>query len=271
MGCRQPFPASAESGSWRRPATAAFKCIAGPRQHGSAVTARVAYLDNGPSPDGISGLADRFVGAGFTVDRYWAYRQEFPTTLGGYCGVFLSGSPHGAYDDMPFIHREHDFIAGAAEAGVPMLGVCFGSQILASALCGRDQVYRRSACDVGHAWHLTQPPASDDALMVGVDSRFRMFVWHNDEVRADHRDMTILASTAECPNQVWRFRDRPVWGIQGHPEVTRANAAAWMEKSRTTLEQDGADVDRLIAEADDSKGGLAMLANFLAVCRAHVE
>lgn len=232
---------------------------------------RIAYLDNGPSTDNISGLADRIAVAGFTVDRYWAYRQEFPPGPDGYSGIFLSGSPHGAYENIPFIHREHDFIAGAAEANVPMLGVCFGSQILASALCGRDQVFRRSACDVGHAWHSAQPPANDDALMAGVDSRFRLFVWHNDEVRADHRDMTILASTPECPNQIWRYRDQPVWGIQGHPEVTRGNAAAWMERSRATLEKDGADVDRLIAEADDSKSGLAMLDNFLAVCRSHIE
>jgi len=235
------------------------------------VTPRIAFLDNGPSPDGISGLADRFAAAGFAVDRYWSYRQEFPASLDGYSGVFLSGSPHGAYDDVPFIHREHDFIAGVAGAGVPMLGVCFGSQILASALCGRDQVFRRRSCDVGYAWLETHPRASGDALMVGVDDRVWMFVWHNDEVRAGHRDMTILASTPDCPNQIWRYRDRPVWGIQGHPEVTRDNAAAWMEKSRATLEQDGADVDKLIAEADDSQGGLAMLANFLAVCRGHAE
>lgn len=235
------------------------------------MTPRVAFLDNGPAPDGISGLAGRFAQAGFAVDRYWAYRQEFPDRPGHYSGIFLSGSPHGAYDDVPFIHREHDFIASAAETGVPMLGVCFGSQILASALCGRDQVFRRRTCDVGYVWLEGQSPAQADTLMAGVEDRVWMFVWHNDEVRAGHKDMTILASTTECPNQIWRYRDRPIWGIQGHPEVTRANAAAWMEKSRATLEKDGADVDRLIAEADDSKGGLAMLANFFAVCREHAE
>lgn len=231
-------------------------------------TPRLAYLDNGPSVDRVSGLPERLAAAGFAVDRYWAYRQEFPAALQEYDGVVLSGSPHGAYDDEPFIYREHDFIAAAAAAGVPMLGLCFGSQILASALCGRDQVFRRANCDVGYFWLEAQPPAGADALMRGVAPRHWMFVWHNDEVRADHPDMVVLASTAACPNQIWRYRDRPIWGIQGHPEVTRDNAGAWMNRSRAALERDGADVDKLIAEADDSEAGLAMLANFLAVCQS---
>lgn len=234
-------------------------------------TPRLAYLDNGPSVDTVSGLPDRLAAAGFAVDRYWAYEQEFPAVLQDYDGIVLSGSPHGAYDDEPFIHREHDVIAASAEAGLPMLGLCFGSQILASALCGRDQVFRRTSCDVGYFWLEARAPAAADALMRGVAPRSWMFVWHNDEVRADHPDMVILASTPACPNQIWRYGGQPIWGIQGHPEVTRTNAREWMNRSRAALERDGADVDKLIAEADDSEAGLTMLANFLGVCRRQAE
>ena len=91
-----------------------------------------------------------------------------------------------------------------------------------------------------------------------------MFVWHNDEVRSGHPDMTILASSDACPNQIWRYRDRPVWGIQGHPEVTPESARGWLEARRERLVRDGADVDALIAEARDVGNAETLFDNFIA-------
>src|SRR5476651_2261246 len=137
----------------------------------------------------IAKLDDRFEHWGLSVDRYWAYGNEFPDGLSGFDGIFLSGSPHGAYEDIPFIQREHQLISQAAALGIPMLGVCFGSQILASALCGRDQVFRRSACEIGNKWLQATPAAADDPIAAGIVPQVYMFVWHNDEVRAGHPDM----------------------------------------------------------------------------------
>jgi GMP synthase-like glutamine amidotransferase len=89
-----------------------------------------------------------------------------------------------------------------------------------------------------------------------------MFTWHNDEVKADHSDMTILASTPLCPNQVWRWRDQPVWGIQGHLEIPLALAPMWIEDCRDVMVSDGADVDALIASAVDQTPAQSMLRRF---------
>ena len=93
-----------------------------------------------------------------------------------------------------------------------------------------------------------------------------MFVWHNDEVRADHPDMRILARTHDCPNQIWRFRDQPIWGIQGHPEVDRAQALRWFEMARPRLEADGAIIAELAAAADDAAEAKTMLHEFARLC-----
>ncbi|MCH8271467.1 MAG: gamma-glutamyl-gamma-aminobutyrate hydrolase family protein, partial [Planctomycetes bacterium] len=113
-----------------------------------------------------------------------------------------------------------ELIERAAETGIPMLGICFGHQILASALCGRDQVFRRQTCEVGYRWLDVEPGAVDDSVARDLVPRVYMFVWHNDEVRAEHPDINVLATSPDCPNHIWRFRDLPIWGIQGHPEVT---------------------------------------------------
>jgi GMP synthase - Glutamine amidotransferase domain len=229
------------------------------------MAARLLYLANGPRMQSVARLDDRFEAQGLAVERRWAWDGDFPDSLAGYDGIFLSGSPHGAYEDVAFIHREHALIRDAAALDIPMLGICFGSQILASALCGRDQVFRRSFCEIGYKDLSVTPAAAADALAGGLGASVHMFVWHNDEVRADHPDMTILASSDLCPNQIWRFRDRPFWGIQGHPEITRDQAPVWFEENRARMTADGADVEALKAAADEAAEAKVMLARFVAV------
>ena len=224
--------------------------------------ARLLFLGNGRKVQSVAKLDERFERWGLTVDRFWAFNDEFPETLDAYDGIFLSGSPHGAYEDVPFIRREHALIRDAAARDIPMLGICFGSQILASALCGQDQVFRRTFCEIGYKDLPVTDAAHHDPVAGDLGETVHMFVWHNDEVRADHPDMTILARSDLCPNQIWRWRDAPAWGIQGHPEITRAQAPVWFEENRARMEQDGADVDQLKASADEAADAKTMLTRF---------
>ncbi len=223
---------------------------------------RLLYLGNGKKLQSIAKLDERFEQWGLTVDRYWAYEGAFPEHLHHYDGIFLSGSPHGAYEDVPFIRREHDLIREAAALDIPMLGICFGSQILASALCGQDQVFRRDFCEIGYKALPVTEAAHDDPVCGGLGKSVTMFVWHNDEVRADHPDMTIIADSDLCPNHVWRYRDQPFWGIQGHPEITVEQAPIWFEENRQRMERDGADIDVLKASAVEAAEAKTMLTRF---------
>lgn len=230
------------------------------------MTRRIAYLENGKSPDKESGLPELMEKAGFTLDYFWASQMEFPDSLDNYSGIFLSGSAYGAYEDVDFIHKEHDFIRNASETDIPMLGVCFGSQILASALCGKEQVFRRSNCHVGFLNLDKAEAAKNDLLMRGVSDKFRLLIWHNDEAKSDHPDMNILATTDIAPNQIWRYRDKKIWGIQGHPEVNNKNALKWLTPVRDYMEKDGMDIDKLAPQIDENIVGKTLINNFLAVC-----
>ena len=230
--------------------------------------AQLLYLGNGRTFQSVAKLDDRFEGWGLTVNRFWAFDGQFPDTLDVFDGIFISGSPHSAYEDIPFIEREHDLIQDAAERGIPMLGICFGSQILASALCGRDQVFRREFCEIGYKDLPVTDAARGDAIAGDLGHSVHMFVWHNDEVRGDHPDMTILAHSDICPNQIWRWRDAPVWGIQGHPEITKEQAPVWFEENRDRMETDGANVDDLKSAADEAAAAKTMLTRFVDVVKA---
>lgn len=226
-------------------------------------------LHNGSTRSGCDHVVARYQQAGFRVTNYWAANGEFPEQLEAFDGCYLSGSPHGAYDDIDWIHREHVLIEQMARRDMPMLGVCFGSQILASALCGRDQVFRRATCSVGYM-HLPLTEAGKaDPLTAPLANGVEMFVWHNDEVRASHADMVILASTTDCPNHIWRFRDRPIWGIQGHPELDRQTAIRLFDADRAVFVRDGADVEQLKAAASDTLAAKTLLDRFGSVVQAH--
>ena len=219
-------------------------------------------LHNGTTPDGARPIARRFAQAGLDVTTLWAASGEFPTALSEFDGCYLTGSPHSAYEQIDWIGCEHRLIQQIDECNMPMLGVCFGSQILGSALCGRDQVFRRASCEVGFLRLPLTAAGKADVLTAQLTDAVDMFVWHNDEVCATHKDMVILASSADCPNQIWRFRDQPIWGIQGHPELTRASAIALFDAERSIFEQDGADISQLKAEAHDAPEAKTMLDRF---------
>lgn len=223
---------------------------------------RLLYLNNGTSPTSVNKLDDRFKGFDLEVEKYWVFNNEFPRNLSGYDGIFISGSPHGAYEDIPFINEEHDLILEAAHRNIPMLGICFGQQILASALCGREQVFRRTSCEVGYKYLKTTDLAKDDGISSHLGKSVHMFVWHNDEVYANHPDLNIIAYSEDCPNHIFRYKDKLIWGIQGHPEITVEESKIWFEENRSDLENDGAIIETLINEADEAKPAKIMIERF---------
>ena len=71
---------------------------------------RLLYLNNGTTLTSANKLDERFESFGLRVEKFWAFNNEFPSNLFDYDGIFISGSPHGAYEDISFINEEHELI-----------------------------------------------------------------------------------------------------------------------------------------------------------------
>ncbi|WP_017342593.1 type 1 glutamine amidotransferase [Halorubrum sp. T3] len=125
-------------------------------------------------------------------------------------GVVVTGSRSSVYWDEAWIPPLVDYVAEAAEAGCPVLGVCYGHQVLAEALGGR--VAGMDGFEIGYN---EIRRVRDDPLFEGIDESFTAFTTHGDAVVELPPSATLLA---ENDRGVHAFRDGHCWGVQFHPE-----------------------------------------------------
>ncbi len=138
----------------------------------------------------------------------------------GPSGVVLSGGPSSAYSaEGPALD------AGLLDLGVPVLGVCYGMQLVAAAeggevVPGRRQ-YGRAALTVNPAASPRLDGARGGDLFHGFEDGERTTVWcsHGDHVQEPPPGFATLAATDDLPVAAFQCRDRPIYGLQFHPEV----------------------------------------------------
>lgn len=126
-------------------------------------------------------------------------------------GIILSGGPSSVYGaDAP------DLEADVVHLGVPVLGICYGMQLLARIEGGTVVPGKR---EYGRA-SLTLR-TNDDDLFAGFEADQKTPVWcsHGDHVTEPPPGFKTLASTADLPVAAFRALDRPIYGVQFHPEV----------------------------------------------------
>jgi GMP synthase-like glutamine amidotransferase len=145
------------------------------------------------------------------------------------------GSEFAAFDDTkPFVVREVGLLRDAVEDDVPVLGLCFGGQILARALGGEG--YRVDEAEIG--W---LPVRSTDQELVPEGPWFQ---WHFDSFTVPS-GATVVAETDVGPQAFVAGRSL---GLQFHPEVTTQIMDDWVRVYRHELDGDGVDPDALLEE-----------------------
>jgi GMP synthase-like glutamine amidotransferase len=176
--------------------------------------ARAAIIDNSIDP-GIYRPVEHW-SRHLTVpwDAFVARDGCFPDPA-AYSHFILTGSEASILERDPWVDVEAGVVREAVAAGVAVLGSCWGHQLLALALAGESHVRRCEQPEIG--WVPIRVETENEIL--GPAGTRYMFSVHYDEVRDLPASFEILASTGACPVQAFRFGGRPVWGLQGHPEV----------------------------------------------------
>ncbi len=143
-------------------------------------------------------------GRGFAFRRYDVVDGEYPQSPGECDGWLITGSKHGAYEDHPWIPPLEEFIRAVHADGRPMIGVCFGHQIIAQALGGKVIKYP-GGWSVGR----TEYEIEGDTMALNA--------WHQDQVVEPPEGATVIGSSPFCANAAMLIGDR-ILTIQPHPE-----------------------------------------------------
>jgi GMP synthase (glutamine-hydrolysing) len=164
-------------------------------------------------------------------------------------GLILLGGGFMPDDDAahPFLRLERELVGDAVAAGVPVLGICLGAQLLAL-VTGGEVTATSGETERGSCSIELLPAASDDPLFAGLagDGDLRMIENHKDSITALPPDAVHLATSAACRLQAFRV-GTAAWGVQFHPEATATAVAGWDEAK---LAAEGFDRAALLAQAE---------------------
>ena len=184
---------------------------------------RIGILQTGHAPDALVARSGDYpsmfetllAGQGLTFARYAVVDMQFPESVHACDGWLLTGSRHGAYEDHPFIPPLEAFIRDSYAAGVPMVGICFGHQIIAQALGGRVEKFKGGWSVGPQTYDFGGHPLTLNA-------------WHQDQVVEAPQDATVCASNDFCANAALVYGDR-AFTVQAHPEFDADFVAALAE------------------------------------------
>jgi GMP synthase-like glutamine amidotransferase len=229
---------------------------------------RVLSIIHEPGPTGGGGLFESVVEDGGDTLVRWLVpgRQTSPGRPGDFDAVMVfGGAMHPDQDaEHPWLGPEATFLRETLDAGVPLLGVCLGAQLIARAAGAWVGPGERS--EVGWFPVELNDRGREDPVLGAMPERFDAFQWHYYTFELPAGAELLAANDAA--RQAYRIDER-VWGVQFHPEVNRTMLDHWFVSGEEELPKP---IETLRDETDERLGtwnrqGRALCQAFLDVAR----
>ncbi len=181
---------------------------------------------HGKYPDMFARLLD---GHGFEFLAFPVVDQIFPDSVHAADGWLITGSRYGAYEDHPWIPPLEEFIREIYAAGVPLVGVCFGHQIMAQAMGGKVEKF-------GGVWGV-----GNCEYTYNNGDTTRLLAMHQDQVVEAPPEATTSATSDYCKFAGFSYKGNAM-SIQPHPEFSRDFMRELIEmRSGTVIPMDQSD------------------------------
>lgn len=188
--------------------------------------------------------------------------DDFPP-IESCAAVVITGSHSMVTDNLPWSVALEAWLRSALETDLPILGVCYGHQLLGRAAGGEVGNHPKGK-EIGTVDVTLLPEVESDPLFQSLPKTFAVHTTHRQSVLRLPPGATRLAGNDYEPNHAYRLRDM-AYGVQFHPEYSADIMRAYIEGQREELEKAGKDVAALLAEVRDTPFAAKLIRDFSAL------
>jgi len=156
--------------------------------------------------------------------------SQYPNSYEECDAYLITGSRYSVYDKDKWIHKLEDYVIELHKRKYPLIGICFGHQIVAKALGGKTEMAPQGW---GAGVHKYSKIFSKSWLMPSLDN-FSLIVSHQDQVTELPEGADLLAESSFCPYAAFSI-DEHILTFQGHPEFSKAYSKALIDLRKKKL------------------------------------
>jgi len=199
-----------------------------------------------------------------TIETVSPFSGEPLPPAASFGGIIITGSHDMVTEKHPWSEKTADWVRQAVEAGIPLLGVCYGHQLLAHAMGGVVGDNPKGK-EMGTVSIRLNRNGRKDRLFEGTPETFVAQACHSQSVMQLPAGATLLASSDMDPHHAFVI-GRRAWGVQFHPEFDGKILRLYVQRFAADLKAQGCDVERLLAEIRETPESEALLRRFQRVC-----
>ena len=179
--------------------------------------------------------------------------------------IVISGSPAMVTEELGWIQTSEEYILSAITAKIPVLGICFGHQLLAQAL-GGTVGWHPQGREIGTTDITLTPDSSDDPVFRNMPAHFPVHVTHMQTITHLPEGAKVLAGNNFESHHSVRFADN-TWGVQFHPEFDENIMRGYIKARYHQIDEEGLDPQSLLSSVHSTPKASQLLQNFADFCR----
>ncbi len=192
----------------------------------------------------LGNFANFLLSDGYEIEEVLAPEESLPQNLKDFDAIFILGGPMSANDPLDYLLQEKLLIQKSIDQGIPLLGICLGSQLIASSCGGK--VYRGPKKEIGWGEVNVTMDGRKNLFKHIPQDQIDVFQWHGDTYTLP--DTISILSTSDLYIQSFAFKT--AYGVQFHVEITKDMVLDWIQKYQKELKDERIVVNDLILDID---------------------